>query len=102
MMEEQAKRLREKSGGKIPCVVDIEGLQLKFLVAPDICMSEMMVSIRKQLHKRSANKGSSTAAYFLLTEDAKMASGTTTIAELDADNTRAYLQLNASRENVFG
>jgi hypothetical protein len=101
-MEEQAKRMREKHAGKVPCIVDIEDVQLKFIVAPDICMAEMMTYIRGQLRKKTKDKTSSTAAYFLVTEDAKMASGTTTIGQLDADNPRPYIKLIASRETVFG
>ena len=100
MSAARIKKIRTTWPDKIPCVVLYGDKSAKFIMPCEFTIAHLLHHTRRRLKKIGAMRPNHEKAIFLFHNN-KLASGTTMLAELDTDPSKAVTFL-CQDENVFG
>ena len=100
MSQERIKRIRASWPDKVPCIVKYGDQTAKFIMPCEFTVAHLIHHTRRRLKKIGAMRPHHEKSIFLFHGN-KLVSGTTMIAELDTDSTKAVTFV-CQDENVFG
>ena len=94
------KRLRIEYPTRVPCIVNFEGKEMKFMVPRDTTGGAFLVCMRAQLKKRKYLPQNAEKALFIFHEN-KLLPNTMPLSDLDTDKSKT-LHFVIQLENTFG
>ena len=94
------EKLRQAYPNRVPCVVHFQKHVMKFMVPADTTGAAFIVCMRAQMKRKKHIPMTAERAIFVFHKN-KLIPGTTPLADLDIDKTKA-LEFEVQLENVFG